>query len=91
MRDRVEGKGPRMDGGGRNDVDGVTGEKGGRVAGDYGVGEVGEGDGCQVGLGDVVHLGQGLGVGVRVDANGSSSGGCVVLQDSVLHRGDGGG
>lgn len=34
MWDRVEGEGPRMDCGGRNDVDGMAGEKGGRVTRD---------------------------------------------------------
>lgn len=34
MWDRVEGEGPRMDGRGRNDVDGMASEKGGRVTRD---------------------------------------------------------
>lgn len=45
-------------------------------------------------LGDVVYLGQLLGVmvmGVRVEADGSCSSGGMVLQDGMLHCGDGGG
>lgn len=38
---RVEGKGPRMDRRGRNDMDRMAGKKGSRVARDDGVSEVG--------------------------------------------------
>lgn len=41
VRNRVEGEGARVDGGGWNDVDGVAGQEGGRVPGDDGVGQVG--------------------------------------------------
>lgn len=86
---RVEGEGPGMDGRGGNDVDGVASQKGGGMTRDDGVSEVGQGDGGQVGLGDMMHLGQGLGVRVGVNANGGSSCGGMVLQDGVLHSCDG--
>lgn len=60
VRDRVEGEGARVDGRRRNDVDGVAGQERGGVPRNNGVGEVGQGNGCQVWLGDVVHLSEGL-------------------------------
>lgn len=57
MWNRVEGEGPGMDGRSGNDVDGVASQKGGGMTRDDGVSEVGQGDGGQVGLGDMMHLG----------------------------------
>lgn len=89
MRDRVEGEGARVDGRRRNDVDGMAGQKRGGVPWNNRVGQVGQGNGRQVWLGDVVDLSEGLRVRVGVDADGGGGGGSVVLQDGVLHRRDG--
>lgn len=53
--------------------------------------EVGQGNGGQVGLGNMMYLGEWLGMRVGVNANGSSSCCGVMLQDGMLNSCDGGG
>lgn len=90
MWDRVEGEGTRVDGRGRDYMDRVASEKGGRVARDDRVSEMGQGDRGEMGLGDVMDLGQGLRVRVRVNADGGGGSRGMMLQDGMLNGCDGG-
>lgn len=53
--------------------------------------EVGQGNGGQVGLGNMMHLGKRLGVRVGVNANGGGRCCSMMLQDGMLDSRDGGG
>lgn len=60
-------------------MDRVASKKGGRVARDDRVSEMGQGNRGQMGLGNMMYLGKWLGVRMRVNANGSGSSRSMVL------------